>query len=313
MLLREDHFAVFQANWLDKAANLRHIARSLNIGADALVFLDDNPAERMQVRKALPLVGVPELPEDPALYPRAIGAAGYFEAVAFSTEDRHRADYYHANAERAAALSATGDLCDYLASLDMVCSIGRVGPLSRSRVAQLINKSNQYNLTTRRYSEAEVALAENDREQHAIQIRLVDRFGDNGIISVIIANKEDKEWTIDTWLMSCRVLGRRVQEAALVHLAAAAVSEGAKRILGRYIPSARNRMVAGHYQSLGFTLVDTAADGTTEWRLELAKYEPPVLPIRIEDSVLAPSSKSMNADGAALPFEVAKILGRHAF
>lgn len=228
MLLREDHIAVFQANWADKAANLRAIASTLNIAVDALVFLDDNPAERMQVRTALPLVGVPELPDDPALYPRALAAAGYFEAVAFSEEDRNRAESYQANSLRAQALSSSGDLGQYLASLDMVCSIGRVDPLSRSRVAQLINKSNQYNLTTRSYSETEAELAENDSAQHAIQIRLVDRFGDNGIIGVIIADKAEEAWTIDTWLMSCRVLGRRVQEAALAHLAAAAASEGSQ-------------------------------------------------------------------------------------
>ena len=287
MLLREDHIAVFQANWTDKAANLRAIASTLNIGVDALVFLDDNPAERMQVRAALPLVGVPELPDDPALYPRTLAAAGYFEAVGFSEEDRNRAKYYQANTQRAEMLSSSRDIGDYLAALGMVCSIGRVDPISRSRVAQLINKSNQYNLTTRRYSEAEVELAENDPARYAIQIRLVDRFGDNGIISVIIADKADEAWTIDTWLMSCRVLGRRVQEAALAHLAAAAASEGAKRLVGRYIPSAKNRMVAGHYQSLGFTLIATAKDGKTEWRLDLAGYEAPDLPMRIQDSALA--------------------------
>ncbi len=287
MLLREDHIAVFQANWTDKAANLSAIASTLKIGVDALVFLDDNPAERLQVRTALPLVGVPELPDDPALYPRALAAAGYFEAVALSEEDRNRAEYYQANAQRAQALSSSGDLSDYLASLDMVCSIGRVDPLSRSRVAQLINKSNQYNLTTRRYTETEVELAENDPARHAIQIRLVDRFGDSGIISVIIADKADETWTIDTWLMSCRVLGRRVQEAALAHLAAAAASEGAKCLRGRYVPSSKNRIVAGHYQSLGFILVDTSLDGKTEWRLDLADYNEPELPMRIEDGALA--------------------------
>lgn len=286
MLLREDHIAIFQANWTDKAANLEAIASALNIGVDALVLLDDNPAERLQVRAALPLVGTPELPDDPALYPRALAAAGYFEAVSFSEEDRRRAEYYQANSQRAQAFSSSGDLGDYLASLDMVCSIGRVDPISRSRVAQLINKSNQYNLTTRRYSEAEVESTEKDPARHAIQIRLVDRFGDNGIISVIIAHKAKDVWTIDTWLMSCRVLGRRVPEAALAHLAAAAASEGAKRLVGRYIPSPRNRMVEDHYRLLGFAPVDTTSDGPSEWRLDLADYSAPELPIRIEDSVL---------------------------
>jgi FkbH-like protein len=287
MVLREDHIAVFQANWTDKAANLRAIAETLNIGVDALVLLDDNPAERMQVRDALPLVGVPELPDDPALYPQALAAAGYFDTVTFSAEDRARADYYQGNAQRAEALSASGNLGDYLASLGMVCTIGRVDPVTRPRVAQLINKSNQYNLTTHRYSESEVEAVERDPARHAVQIRLVDRFGDNGIISVIIADKAGEAWTIDTWLMSCRVLGRRVQEAALAHLVAAAAAEGATHVIGRYIPSAKNRMVAEHYSTLGFTLVETTAAGETVWRLDVADYAGQDLPMRIEDRALA--------------------------
>jgi FkbH-like protein len=294
MLLREEHIAVFQANWSDKAANLRAIAETLNIGADALVLLDDNPAERLQVRRALPLVAVPELPADPALYPRTLAAAGYFEAASFSNEDRERAGYYQANAQRAAALSASGDLGDYLASLDMVCTIAPVDALSRPRVAQLINKSNQFNLTTRRYSESEVAAAEADPARHLLQARLTDRFGDNGVICVIIANKSPARWEIDTWLMSCRVLGRRVEEACLAHLAAAASRDGASEIVGRYIPSSKNRMVADHYAKLGFALVERAPDGASVWRLDLAGYRAPDLPMRVDDTLLAP-------DGAGRP------------
>ncbi|MHB8528246.1 MAG: HAD-IIIC family phosphatase [Caulobacteraceae bacterium] len=288
MLLREDHIAVFQANWTDKAANLKAIAEALNIGVDALVFLDDNPAERMQVRRELPLVGVPELPADPAFYPRILAAAGYFEAVTLSAEDRERAAYYQANAERAAALTASGDLSGYLASLEMTCSIGRVDPLSRPRTAQLINKSNQFNLTTHRYTEAEVAAIEADPARHAVQVRLTDRFGDNGLISVIIADKKPGVLEIDTWLMSCRVLGRKVEEAVLAHLVAVARAEGASEILGRYIPTAKNRMVADHYRKLGFDCVETAADGESLWRLDLAAYSPPDLPLAIIDTALAP-------------------------
>ena len=286
MLLREEHIAVFQANWTDKAANLRAIAEALNIGVDALVLLDDNPAERMQVRDALPLVGVPELPDDPALYPRALAAAGYFEATAFSREDRERAGYYQANAERARTLTASGDLGDYLASLDMVCHIAPVDALSRPRVAQLINKSNQFNLTTRRYSEAEVEAAETDPARHAIQVRLIDRFGDNGIIGVVIADDRGEAWEIDTWLMSCRVLGRRVPEAVLAHLVKAASAAGAMRLIGRYKPTAKNRMVAGHYEGLGFRQIGGEAGGETAWELTLADFEPSVLPMRVEDTAL---------------------------
>ena len=228
MLLKEDHIAVFQANWTDKAANLRAIAETLNIGVDALVFLDDNPAERMQVRRQLPLVGVPELPNDPALYPRTLAAAGYFEAVTFSKEDRERAEMYQANAQRAAALIASGDIGAYLASLGMVCTISFVDDVARARVAQLINKSNQFNLTTRRYSEGELIAAIHDPARHVVQVRLVDRFGDNGIIAVLIADRKADAWEIDTWLMSCRVLGRRVEEACLAHLAVAARLAGAR-------------------------------------------------------------------------------------
>jgi FkbH-like protein len=290
MILKEDHIAVFQANWTDKAANLRAIAQTLNIGIDSLVFLDDNPAERMQVRGELPLVAVPELPEDPAQYPRALAAAGYFEAVSFSKEDRERAAYYQANAERAAMLSATANLDEYLASLDMVCTIGRVDPISRSRVTQLINKSNQFNLTTRRYAEREVEAMETDPRRHAIQVRLVDRFGDNGIIGVVIADRQGQAWDIDTWLMSCRVLGRRVPEAVLSHLVEAARADGASILSARYVPSAKNRMVAEHYRTLGFAYAGDGPGGETRWRLDLDAFQAPALPMRIIDTALDDTS-----------------------
>jgi FkbH-like protein len=283
MLIKEDDIAVFQANWTDKAANIRAIASTLNIGVDALVFLDDNPAERAQVRRELPMVAVPELPDDPALYPRMLAAAGYFETVGFSQEDRDRAAHYQGNAKRAASLQASGDIDSYLASLNMVCTIGRVDPVSRSRVAQLINKSNQFNLTTRRYSEFEVAALEGDPLRHAIQVRLADTFGDNGIISVLIADRSGDAWEIDTWLMSCRVLGRRVEEAVLAHLAAAARADNVRTLIGRYIPSAKNKMVAEHYEKLGFEVSERRTDGTTYYRLALADYREPCLPMTIED------------------------------
>jgi FkbH-like protein len=285
MLLREDHVAVFQANWTDKAANLRAIASALNIGVDALVFLDDSPAERMQVRRELPLVAVPELPDDPALFPRTLAAAGYFEAVGFSKEDRERANYYQANAQRAAALDTSGDIGAYLKSLDMVCTIGPVDDLARPRVAQLINKSNQFNLTTRRYSESELAAALQDPSRHVIQVRLVDRFGDNGIISVLIADKQGEAWEIDTWLMSCRVLGRRVEEACLAHLVVAARQAGARELIGKYIPSPKNGMVEAHYKKLGF-YSDGVADGASLWRLALDDFSLPKLEMTIDDRVV---------------------------
>jgi FkbH-like protein len=288
MLLREDHIAVFQANWTDKAANLKLIAETLNIGVDALVFLDDNPAERMQVRRELPQVAVPELPDDPALYPRTLAAAGYFEAVAFSDEDRERAAFYQANALRTAALQASTDFDGYLRSLNMTCTIAPIDAVSRPRVAQLINKSNQFNLTTHRYSEREIADLQDDPTKHAIQIRLTDCFGDNGIISVIIANVGPEAWEIDTWLMSCRVLGRKVEEAALAHLAVAARKANARYLVGRYIPSPKNAMVAAHYSKLGFSHLGDAADGSTSWQLDTLAFTPTDLPMRLMDAARFP-------------------------
>ncbi|HXZ17706.1 MAG TPA: HAD-IIIC family phosphatase, partial [Roseiarcus sp.] len=285
MLLREDQIAVFQANWTDKAANLRAIAETLNIGVDALVFLDDNPAERMQVRRELPLVAVPELPDDPALFARTLAAAGYFEAVSFSKEDRERADMYQANAQRAAALSASGEIGAYLASLDMVLTINFVDDVAKARVAQLINKSNQFNLTTHRYAEAELAAAIRDPLKHVVQARLVDRFGDNGVIAVLIANEKPDAWEIDTWLMSCRVLGRRVEEACLAHLAAAARAAGASALIGRYVPSPKNGMVKDHYGKLGFALKNEV-ERTTTWRLDLETFVAPALEMTVEDKAL---------------------------
>lgn len=290
MTLKENHIAVFQANWTDKAANLKVIAETLNIGIDSLVFLDDNPAERAQVRRELPLVAVPELPDDPSLFPRMLMAAGYFEAVAFTHDDRERAGMYQANAARVASVQASGDIDSYLASLDMVCTIRLVDGTSRARVAQLINKSNQYNLTTRRYTEAQVEAMEDDPKRHFSQLRLVDKFGDSGIICVLVANRLGQTWDIDTWLMSCRVLGRRLQEAALAHLVGAARADGAERLVGRYLPSPKNAMVREHYRKLGFALTEEADNGATSWTLDLTDYAPPELPMAIDDTA-APAVK----------------------
>ncbi|MCC3245014.1 HAD-IIIC family phosphatase [Methylocystis sp. WRRC1] len=284
MVLKEDHIAVFQANWLDKAANLKVIAETLNIGLDALVFLDDNPAERAQVRAELPMVAVPELPSYPALYPRALMAAGYFEAVAFGDEDRKRADDYQANAARASLQAVASDMEAYLRSLGMKCAIQRFNAEGCARIAQLINKSNQFNLTTRRYTELEVGRMAADPRKHTMQVRLADRFGDNGMISVVIADIGDEKWTIDTWLMSCRVLGRRVEEAVLRHLVAAARAAGAKTLVGRYIPSAKNQMVRDHYGKLGFSEIIGDEPGST-WVLKLDDYVAPHLPMDIDEDL----------------------------
>jgi FkbH-like protein len=282
MLLREEHIAVFLANWTDKAQNLRAIAATLNIGTDALVFLDDNPAERAQVRRELPEVAVPEVGSDPADFVRILGQAGYFEAVSFGDEDLGRAAMYSANAERAAVLGKVSNLDDYHRSLEMVCTIAPFDEAGRARIAQLANKSNQFNLTTRRYTEADIAALAADPTRFTMQVRLADRFGDNGMISVVVFARDAEEWRCETWLMSCRVLGRRVEEAVLAHVAIAARAAGATRLVGEYIPSAKNAMVREHFGKLGFTKVAERGNAGSEWTLDLTRYVTPTLPMILD-------------------------------
>jgi FkbH-like protein len=285
MLIKESHLAVFQANWNDKPTNLSAIARTLSLGLESLVFLDDNPFERELVRQTLPQVAVVELPEDPALYARTLSASGYFELTRLSHEDLSRAGFYEGNAQRAELQKSVGDLDAYLASLDMEIVFQPFDEIGRARIAQLINKSNQYNLTTRRYSEADVATIAADPACCTLQVRLVDRFGDNGMISVVIARGVGTEtWDIDTWLMSCRVLGRKVEHMVLRELLRHAAAHGARAVTGTFIPTDRNGLVIDHYEKLGFDLVDRATDGRTTWQLAVDATLPPAPPMRVRRS-----------------------------
>ena len=281
MLLREQHIAVFQANWNDKATNIKAIADALSLGLESMVLLDDNPAERALVRQFLPQVAVPKMPEDPALFARTLLASGCFEAVAFSAEDRQRADFYENNARRVALRDQAGDLAAYLASLEMVMTVQPFDEPGRKRIVQLINKSNQYNLTTHRYTEREVEEAQNDPDCVTMQVRLNDTFGDNGMISVVICRQTGRDGHVDTWLMSCRVLGRRVEDAILQELLLLARRRGIDRIIGTYHPTERNKLVEDHYEKLGFALVERREDGSTVWQLSVADAPIETLPLQI--------------------------------
>jgi FkbH-like protein len=270
MLLREEHFAVFQANWHDKPSNLMAISKELSLGLESFVFVDDNPFERELVRRTLPQVAVPEMPKDPALYTLNLSSAGYFESVSFSSEDSSRADFYQGNARRAALQLQVTDIESYLESLQMQIWFQPFEETGRKRIAQLINKSNQFNLTTRRYSEAEVASFEASPDFFTMQVRLKDAFGDNGMISVVICRANlEREWVIDTWLMSCRVLGRRVENMVLKEMLVRASERGIKYLRGFYLPTDRNSLVEHHYSDLGFSRVASHTDGSTEWLLSV--------------------------------------------
>jgi FkbH-like protein len=272
MLLRREHIACFVANWNDKAANLRQIAKQLNIGADSLVFADDNPFERNLIRQELPEVAVPELPDDPALYGTCIAAAGYFEGLSITAEDEERTSLYRANVEREQLRESVTDMASYLASLRMVLRVGLFSLVDLPRIVQLINKTNQFNLTTRRYAAPEIQAILNDRTIMPMQFRLLDRFGDNGIIGLVIGKLNDEmNLDLDTWLMSCRVLGRQVEAAMLNVVANRARQLGAVALIGVYRPTAKNSMVKDHYSKLGFEQTGDIG-GQTTWRMPLEKF-----------------------------------------
>jgi FkbH-like protein len=282
MLLRLDHIAVFQANWNDKATNLQAIADELSLGLDSMVFVDDNPVERGLVRKLLPQVHVPELPEDPAYYARTVAAAGYFEATAFASEDLKRAGFYQDNAKRASLQKQLGGVDAYLASLDMTITFQPFDATGRARIVQLINKSNQYNLTTRRYTDPEVAEAENDPEVFTLQVRLADIFGDNGMISVVICRPGGAGvWEIDTWLMSCRVLGRKVEHMVLREILVHAKAAGVHKLIGTFRPTDRNKLVVEHYAKIGFVKTGEEQTGLTRWELLVAQAGQESAPMKV--------------------------------
>ena len=276
MALKRDDIACFVANWTDKAANLREIASRLNIGIESLVFADDNPAERAIVRRELPMVNVPELPDDPTNYAACLADTGYFEAIRITAEDGQRAQQYQQNIARETLMTTATDMDGYLSSLEMEAVWDRFDHVGLPRIVQLINKTNQFNLTTRRINETEVSSFINDSTAMTLQIRLLDRFGDNGIVAIVAGrfDPETKIIRLQTWLMSCRVLGRGMEEETLNLIAAEATRLGAVTLLGDYLPTAKNGMVRDHYERLGFSLVGEAPGGGTSWKLDLVSFQP---------------------------------------
>ncbi len=283
MLLRRADIAAFLANWDDKAQNLRRVAATLNIGLESLVFVDDNPFERELVRAELPMVAVPELPEDPSGYAPCLAEAGYFEALAVTNEDRARGRHYAAQAVHRSALAEAADLPAYLAGLEMRLVAAPFDRIGLARIVQLTNKTNQFNLTTRRTTEDETLALMADGAVLCRQFRLVDRLADNGMIGLVVARLADTgDCVIESWLMSCRVLGRGVEAAMLAVVAQAAARMGARRLIGLYRPSPKNGMVEAHYGRLGFTRLDTLEDGCDRHGLDLSACVADPGPIRIE-------------------------------
>jgi FkbH-like protein len=277
MLLRRSDISAFVANWNDKAENLKGIAARLNIGLDSLVFVDDNPVERARIRQSLPMVAVPELPKDVAHYVRCLADAGYFEAVAFTSEDRQRTAQYAANAERESLFELSGSLDDFLQNLQMSVVFGPFGAADLPRVTQLFNKTNQFNTTTRRYSAEEVAHFAAEEQMVTLQFRLLDKYGDNGLVSAMILRPDPKKreiFEIDNWVMSCRVFGRQLEYEAMNVAVEQVRRRGGKALRADYIPTPKNGVISELYSSLGFsTLNDTTPrDCGACWFLDLTKY-----------------------------------------
>jgi FkbH-like protein len=282
MVLRESDFVKICANFEDKATSIREIQAALNISLDSMVFIDDSAFERDFVRTALPELQVPEMPEDPADFLTALTMWNLFEIGSSSAEDGARTAFYQANVTRRALQEKAGDLPAYLSALGMVADIRPFDSFTVPRAYQLFQRSNQFNLTTIRYSEAELKAIAQDSDCDTFTLRLRDRLGDNGIVAAVVARAAGEILRVDSWVMSCRVLSRRVEEVTLDALVQLAQTRGCKRLVGEYRPTTKNAMVAGIYTELGFARDGTEADASF-FRLELSSYKrPDDFPIKIQ-------------------------------
>ncbi|MCO6437783.1 MAG: HAD family hydrolase [Phycisphaerae bacterium] len=273
-ILKLDDFVAFKANWQPKSDNLRAIAEELSLGLDSFVFVDDNPAEREQVRQILPQVAIPEVGDDPAEYPAMLDAGHYFEAVALTAEDRERTQTYRRRRAAGEALAAATDLTAYLKSLDMWAIVRPFDEASLERITQLTNKTNQFNVTTRRVTPAQMEALADDPQAVTRYVRLRDCFGDHGLICVFSATVDGEVMTVQDWLMSCRVLKRGVEFLLFNDILEEARRRGVRVIAGVYRPTERNALVKDLYRDLGFSPDGEAVDGGSLWRLEVSQAKP---------------------------------------
>ena len=263
-ILKEEDFVIIKANWNPKNHNLMEAATELQLLPESFVFIDDNPAEREIVREGLQGVAVPEI-KGPEHYINIIDKSGFFEVTNLSADDLKRNEMYRANAERKRIESAYQNYNEYLQSLDMKGTIKDFEAMYMARISQLTNKSNQFNLTTKRYSQSEIEEVANDKKHITLYGKLEDKFGDNGVVSVVIGDIKDTELHIDLWIMSCRVLKRDMEYAMMDELVEKCKKENISKIYGYYYPTAKNNMVKEFYRLQGFTKISEDAEGNTKW------------------------------------------------
>ena len=276
MVLKLDDISVFIANWENKADNIRTIQSILNIGFDSMVFLDDNPFERNMVRENVLGVTVPELPEDPGEYLEFLYTQNLFETASYSNADKDRTKQYQVEAKRVTAAKTFANEAEFLKSLNMVSEVKGFDKFNIPRVAQLSQRSNQFNLRTVRYTEDQITAIEQSDRYVTCSFTLEDKFGDNGLIAVVIMEKsfdnaQEPALFIDTWFMSCRVLKRGMENFTLNTLVEYARQNGFKKIIGEYLPTAKNGMVKEHYSNLGFETIEGIE--TDQWMLDVEKYQ----------------------------------------
>ena len=273
MVLKLEDIAVFQANWETKVDNIRTIQSILNIGFDSMVFLDDNPFERNMVRENINGITVPELPEDPGDYLEYLYSINLFETASYSSADKDRTKQYQVEAKRISLSKTFTNEADFLKSLNMVSTVCGFTKFNTPRVAQLSQRSNQFNLRTIRYTETEIAALAENPDVIDLSFTLEDKFGDNGLIAVVIMKKLDAETLfVDTWFMSCRVLKRGMENFTLNMMVERAKTAGYKRIIGEYLPTPKNIMVQNHYLGLGFTKINGV--NTDQFKLNVDTYKP---------------------------------------
>ena len=271
--LKPDDFVSIQANWDSKDRNMQTIAAELNLGIDSFVFIDDNPTEREIIKQADFGVAVPVM-DKVENYLRVVDRNGFFEVTALSSDDLSRVEMYKANAKRVQLQESAGNYEDFLKSLNMKATIREFEPIYIQRIAQLTNKSNQFNLTTLRCSESDINNMQASDDYICLYGKLEDKFGDNGVVSVIAGQAEDKKLHMRLWLMSCRVLKRGMEDAMLDTLVSDAKAKGIESIIGYYYPTPKNGMVKEFYKRMGFSLESKDDKGNTVWNLDLSSYEP---------------------------------------
>jgi FkbH-like protein len=271
MLLREKHFAAIKINWANKVQNMMELANEINIGLDSMVFIDDNPREREHMKQALPQVLVVDLPSSPFLYRQSLENLNDFNVLALTEEDKMRGEIYHARKKREKLRESTSSLEDFLKSLEIKVVVKPADEMSLPRIVRMVNKTNQFNLTTRRYTDLEISKMKETKEKFNIYtLQVSDRLGDEGIVGVAIVRKEPQTWTLDSFLLSCRVIGRKVETALLAKIVEDAEKQGVSALIGEFIPTQKNAPVNGFYAEYSFE--ELAQEGNLyRWRLDLTR------------------------------------------